>query len=307
MSEKIHDIVGLGVIAVDEMLYVDSYPPADGRTPLRARCRLGGGNTSCALAAASRLGSRCALLGRLGDDELSRFAREHLAKTGVDLSLLLHDPQCGPIYAIIVVAGDTGSRAIFPDFGLVKPLEPEELHPEWFRGAKVLLVDHLHPPTLLPAVRMARELGLEVVSDIELEMPQLGEIRDDIDHFICSTEFALPYTNTGGGREACLALAQSSQHRTVVVTAGKEGCYWCVQGQSGITHTRAHRIEPVDTTGCGDVFHGAFCHGLVQRWPMDQIIRFANAAAAIKATRTGGWAAVATPDEVQELLKGATQ
>ena len=102
-------------------------------------------------------------------------------------------------------------------------------------------------------------------------------------------------------------LAQSGQHRTVVVTAGKEGCYWCVQGQSDIEHTLAHRIEPVDTTGCGDVFYGAFCHGLVQRWPMEQIIRFANAAAAIKATRTGGWAAVPTLEEVQEILEGAME
>lgn len=306
MPRNVHDIIGLGIIAVDEMLYVDSYPPADGKKSLTARRRLGGGNTSCALAAAARLGSRCALLGRLGDDELSQFARQNLARMGVDLSQLLHDPQSGPIYAIIVVSGDTGSRAIYADDRLVKPLEPEELRPRWFRGAKVLLVDHLYPPTILPAVRMARDLGLVVVSDIETEMPQLAEVRDCIDHFICSLEFAVPYTGAGGPAEACLALAQTGQHRTVVVTAGKEGCYWRLQGQSDIKHTPAHQIEPVDTTGCGDVFHGAFCHGLVQRWPIEQILRFANAAAAIKATRTGGWAAVPTLEEVQEILKGAT-
>ena len=78
MRTNTHDIVGLGVIAVDEMLYVDSYPPADGKKFLTGRRRQGGGNTSCALAAAARLGSRCALLGRLGDDELSQFARNTL-------------------------------------------------------------------------------------------------------------------------------------------------------------------------------------------------------------------------------------
>lgn len=306
MSENPHDIIGLGVIAVDEMLYVDSYPPADGKKTLTARRRLGGGNTSCALAAAARLGSRCAMLGRLGDDELSQFVRENLGKTGVDLSQLLHDPKSGPIYAIIVVSADTGSRAIYADERLLKPLEPEELCARWFRGAKVLLVDHLYPPTILAAVRMARDLGLVVVSDIETDMPQLAQVRDCIDHFICGMEFAVPYTGAGGPAEACRELAETGQHRTVVVTAGKEGCYWRLQGQSGIKHTLAHRIEPVDTTGCGDVFHGAFCHGLVQRWPMEQIIRFANAAAAIKATRTGGWTAVPALEEVQEILEGAT-
>ncbi len=71
-------------------------------------------------------------------------------------------------------------------------------------------------------------------------------------------------------------------------------------------HTPAHRIEPVDTTGCGDVFHGAFCHGLAQGWPIKQIIPFANAAAAIKATRTGGWLAVPTLQEVHDILGGPT-
>ncbi len=261
MPQNTHDIIGLGVIAVDEMLSVDSYPPADGKKFVLARRRQGGGNTSCALATAARLGSRCAMLGRLGDDELSQYARQHLAQTGVDLSLLLHDPQCGPIYALIVVSRDTGSRAIFADKGIVKPLEPEELSPPWFRGAKVLLVDHLHPPVILPAVRMARELGLQVVSDIEADMPQLAEIRAHIDHFICSAEFAVPYTHTDSPQAACRALGQSGQRQTVVVTAGQDGCYWSTPGSGEVKHLAAHAIEPVDTTGCGDVFHGAFCHG----------------------------------------------
>jgi ribokinase len=299
-----HDIIGLGVIAVDEMLYVDSYPPADGKKFLTGRRRQGGGNTSCALAAAARLGSRCALLGRLGDDELSQFAREHLTRTGVDLSYLLHDPSCGPIYALIVVSADTGSRAIFVDPASIKPLEQEELCPEWFEGAKVLMVDHLYPAAILPAIRLARQLGLQVVSDIELEMPELAEIRAGVDHFICSMEFALPYTGERDPQAACEMLSRSAPHRTVVVTAGQDGCYWYTRDQSAVRHVPAHRINAVDTTGCGDVFHGAFCHGLAAGWSVDRIIQFANAAAAVKATRTGGWAAVPTREEVGHVLAG---
>jgi ribokinase len=304
MRQNTHDIIGLGVIAVDEMLYVDSYPPADGKKFLSGRRRQGGGNTSCALAAAARLGSRCAMLGRLGDDELSQFAREHLAQAGVDLSFVLHDPSCGPIYALIVVSADTGSRAIFVDPASVRPLEYEELRAEWLEGAQVLMVDHLYPAAILPAVRMARQLGLQVVSDIEMEMPELAEIRAGIDHFICSAEFALPFTGRDDPRDACELLSRSAPHRTVVVTAGRDGCYWCTREQSAVTHVPAHRIEAVDTTGCGDVFHGAFCHGLAAGWSVERIIHFANAAAAVKATRTGGWAAVPTREEVQQLLEG---
>ena len=291
MPTKPHDIVGLGVIAVDDMLYVANYPSADAKVPINARRRQGGGNTSSALASAARLGSRCAVLGRLGDDDLSRFAREHLAAAGVDLSLLLQDPQSGPIYCVIVVSSDTGSRTIYVDDSAVRPLQPSELSSDWFHGARILLVDHLYPPTILPAVRMARDMGLEVVSDIERNIPELSEFRQYIDHMICSEEFAVSHAGVDGPREACRALARSGRHRTVVVTAGRSGCYWCTSDRSEVAHLPAQPVEPVDTTGCGDVFHGAFCHGLVRGWPIDQTIRFANAAAGIKAGRTGGWAA----------------
>ena len=229
--------------------------------------------------------------------------REHLAKVGVDLTFVLHDASCGPIYALIVVSADTGSRAIFVDPANIKSLEPQGTRSEWFQGAKVLMVDHLYPAIVLAAVQMARQLGLQVVSDIEMEMPQLAAIRAGIDHFICSAEFAVPYTGCHDPRTACEMLSRSAPHRAVVVTAGQEGCYWCTHDQSEVKHVPGHRIEPVDTTGCGDVFHGAHCHGLAVGWTIEHIIHFANAAAAVKATRTGGWAAVPTSEEVQQILE----
>ncbi len=297
------DVIGLGVIAVDEMLHVDSYPPADGKKFVLGRRRQGGGNASCALAAAARLGSRCVMLGRLGDDDLSLFARERLAEAGIDLSLLLHDSESGPLHSVIIVSQDTGTRAILADRERFKPLEPDELFPDWFCGARVLMVDHIHPPVILPAVRLAREAGLQVVSDIERDMPQLAEVRRYVDHYICSAEFAVPFTQSEDPATACRRLVQGGPPQTVVVTAGAAGCYWCAAGTDDVQHVPGHAIKPVDTTGCGDVFHGAFCHAMVAEWSVERAICFANAAAAIKATRTGGWAAVPALSEIQELLR----
>jgi sulfofructose kinase len=302
MPPSEHDIVGLGAIAVDDMLYVDTYPPADAKVYLAGRRRQGGGNTSCGLAAAARLGSRCALLGRLGDDELSRFTREQLAAAGVDLSYLLHEPQSGPIYCVIVVSGDTGSRAIYADFTTFRPLSPSELRREWFQGAKVLLVDHLHPAAVLPAVKMAQEMGLQVVSDIERQIADFSEVCRHLDHLVCSAEFAVSRFGADTPAKACRALARCGGQRSVVVTDGPSGCYWCTPDRPDVVHLSAHKVEAADTTGCGDVFHGAFCHGLCCGWTIERTIRFANAAAAVKATRTGGWAAVPTLPEVQRML-----
>lgn len=295
------DIVGLGVIAVDDMLYVDTYPPPNVKMPVRKRLRQGGGTMSCALATAARLGSSCRALGRLGRNELSRFVYDRLGGLGVDLSLLQHDPAAEPVYCVIVVAADTGLRSIYTDYMHTRGLRPEELRPEWFAGAKVLLVDHYNPPTILAGAKLARQLGLQVVSDIERAVPELPEIRRYIDHLVCSADFALPYTGKSTPAEACEALAASGEHRTVVVTAGEDGCYWRASG-GDLQHQTAHRVRAVDTTGCGDVFHGVFCHGLALGWPVEKIIAWANAGAAIKAGRVGGWMAVPTRDEIERML-----
>lgn len=303
MSIQPCDIVGLGVIAVDDMLYVDSYPAANTKMRVRERRRQGGGTVSCGLAAAARLGSRCRLLGRLGDNELSQFVHEHLGRRyGVDLSLLQHDPEAEPVYCVIVVANDTGDRSIYGDYNRTRGLQPQELRPEWFADAKVLLVDHYGPPTILAGVKLARAAGLQVVSDIERLSPEFPETKKYIDHLICSENFAQLWTKEESLERACRQLASSDHHRTVVVTAGALGCWYSVDRGRTVRHVPACRVKAVDTTGCGDVFHGVFCHGLARGWEIEKIVAWASAGGAIKATRPGGWFAVPMAEEIEQML-----
>jgi sulfofructose kinase len=303
MPSKPCDVVGLGVIAVDDMLFVDSYPPANMKVRVRERRRQGGGTMSCGLAAAGRLGSRCRALGRLGQNELSEFVHQNLGRFGIDLSYLVCDPPAEPVYCVIVVAADTGSRAIYGDYTHAGVLQPDELRAEWFAGAKVLLIDHFGPPTILAGAKLAKKAGLQVVSDIERNSPEFAETRQYIDHLVCSAEFAVPYTQSETPAAACEALERTGRHSTVVVTAGEHGCFYCTAEDPRVKQVRAHSVKAVDTTGCGDVFHGVFCHGLAAGWPIEKVIAWANAGAAIKASRTGGWMAVPTAEEIEQMLK----
>lgn len=304
MTERSYDIIGLGDIAVDDTLHMPSYPAANSKTHILSRRRQGGGRISCAMAVAARLGLRCAILGRLGDGEGSTFSRKYLGEElGVDLSLILHDPACGPTHSTIIVAQNTGSRAVLIDQSIVKPLAPHELRPEWFAVGRVLLVDSLNPPCILEAVKLAKQAGMVIVSDIERDSPEYRETRRYIDHLIHSSEFALTYTQSRCPAEACGMLAETGDHETVVVTAGENGCYWRRRGDEKVHHHPARQVQAVDTTGCGDVFHGVFCCGVAQGWPIEKTIAWSSAAAAIKATRSGGWMAVPTMDEIQELLR----
>src|SRR5512133_1848243 len=80
------DILGLGGVAVDDLVFVEAYPPADAKVVVARRERHCGGLTATALVAAARLGARCAYGGILGDDELSRFVEQTLVREGIDVS-----------------------------------------------------------------------------------------------------------------------------------------------------------------------------------------------------------------------------
>ena len=82
------DILGLGCTAVDDLLYVENYPAADTKAPIRRQERQGGGLTGTALVAAARMGARCQYAGSLGGDELSRFVKQRFQEEGVGLDYL---------------------------------------------------------------------------------------------------------------------------------------------------------------------------------------------------------------------------
>ena len=83
----------------------------------------------------------------------------------------------------------------------------------------------------------------------------------------------------------------------VLVTLGERGCRGQAEGRR--FHLPAFQVEVVDTTGAGDVFHGAFIYGMLQRWELMKTIEFASAVAAIKCTRLGGRTGI--PDRQQAL------
>jgi len=88
-----YDVLGFGIVTVDDFLVVDRYPPPGAKMPVRDRYRQGGGLTGTALVAAARLGARAAFAGVLGTDELSTWTRAELEREGVDCSAVITQPD----------------------------------------------------------------------------------------------------------------------------------------------------------------------------------------------------------------------
>jgi ribokinase len=300
-----YDILGLGCTAVDDLLFVEGYPPADGKTRVLKRERQGGGLTATALVAAARMGARCLYAGTLGDDELSRFVESRLRAEGIVVEQVRRQAGARPVHSVIVVDQKRGTRAIFFDLenaGRATPKWPDE---SVIRAARVLFVDPFGIAGMTRAALVAREAGIPVVADFERVPLEEGfaELAALVGHLIVSGEFAMQWTGRNNPAEAARAL-WLQQREGVVVTCGAEGCWFL--GREDPDRPRlfpAFRVPVVDTTGCGDVFHGAYAAGLAQGLDFFDRLRLASAAAALKATQPGGQTGIPSRSAVEEFLK----
>jgi sugar/nucleoside kinase (ribokinase family) len=159
---------------------------------------------------------------------------------------------------------------------------------------------------MLRAARIARRAGFPVVGDFERRYAApFDQLLALTDHLVLPVQFACQLTGAADGRTAAQALWDSSRS-AVVVTEGAEGCWYrSAQQPGGPRHQPAFRVRTVDTTGCGDVFHGAYAAGLAWGLDLAERVRLASAAAAIKATRAGGQKGIPTRAEVDAFLKSA--
>lgn len=298
------DVLGLGAVAVDDLVFLERFPRPDTKVKMVGRERQGGGLTGTALVAAARLGSSCAYAGTLGEDEDSRFVAEGLAREGVETSMIVRRAGARPYRSIVLVDLEAKTRTLIGTGEGVVGADPALPADEVIRSARVLFVDHTGLEGMLRAARIARSAGIPVVGDFERPHPEpFGELLSLTNHLIVPQGYALQMTDTVDARQATAALWDATRS-AVVVTMGAQGSWYASEESPGaLFHQPAFSVEVVDTTGCGDVFHGAYASCLARGVPTAERVKVATAAAAIKATRRGGQGGIPTLREVESFLE----
>lgn len=300
-----YDILGLGCVAVDELLYVAKYPRENDKAPIEARVKSCGGTTANSLMAATKLGAKVAWAGTLGADEDSRFVEMALAEAGVDGSWIRQDAAARPIRATIVVNSRRCTRTVFYDLTGATPLDESWPPEEAIGAAKLLLVDQFGTEGMLRAARIARTRRMPIIGDFENSShPGFDELLSFADHLILPQEVAAEVTGADSPASAVNRLWNESRE-AVVVTCSEKGCWYHGREMAeGISlHYPAYWVEAMDTTGCGDVFRGAYAVALLEGQPLEARLRFAASAAALKAAKTGGQASFPSREEVEAFLR----
>lgn len=293
-------VTGVGTAVVDYIGVVDHYPGPDTQIELQTFSKQTGGNVATAMVTLARLGAKASFLGKFGDDELGKMVHADLTDNGVDLSGSLVEAGGSMGFAFIVVEAGTGRRTILWTGEGKSHLAADEVDQEAILASRYLHLDHYSMEAAIAAARIAREGNVQVVLDAEGVQPGIEELLPMVDVLIACADFAYDYTGTSNCDDALAELYHNTTAHTVAITAGEKGSY--CQTASETHRQLAYPINAVDTTGCGDVYHGAFIYGLMQDWPLARIAEFASASAALNCRGLGGQSGIPNLQEVEIFL-----
>ena len=295
-------VVCVGQVVTDHTFRVDEVELPPSKTTARGYAMSVGGMAANAAIAVVRLGGAAVFWGRVGRDEAGEELKHVLESEGVDAEgLVMAEGARTPLSAVIV--DKRGERSIVTYRGERLPSDPSGLPLDRLAEAGALLCDPRWPEAAEAAFRAARARGLPSAMDAEKSEERiLRQLVPLTDHAIfAKTGLSIFAPNVPAEEGLARALA-TGPLQVAAVTLGEKGTLWRRPGMGRAETRPAFPVDATNTTGAGDVFHGAYALALAEGQPVEQALRFASAAGALRA-RDGR-----TPDRaaLEELLAGDT-
>ena len=293
------EIAGLGFSGLD-YLCILAHIPLDEKVEIIQNLVQGGGPAATAIVTAARLGAQTAFIGSIGDDDRGSDILQGLKQENVDTRHIQVKAGKESPAAFCWIEKETGKRSIAWTKGTSLPMDPNHVDPEFIKSLKLLHLDGHNTEAAIKAARIAKENGVIVSLDAGTILPDINILVGLADICIASESFARKYTGEDDIRKAAEKIFQTGC-LVAGVTSGKNGVIAVTP--NGLIQKDAFQVPVIDTTGAGDVFHGAFAYAFIQNWEMERIIEFASATAAIKCMKFGGRTGIPTTSEVEQFLQ----
>jgi sulfofructose kinase len=300
-------VVGVGLACLDVLIRLREMPSWEHGGRISAFSFDGGGPVGTALVAVQKLGVSAGYIGTVGTDRVARLKLGFLTEHGVDVSRVIVREGPETQVVIVYVDEDTGERTfagVRGDGAFRRPLLPEELDKDYVLSAEYLHLDGMNYEAGMQAARWMNAAGKTVVYDGHKTAGDSvpNEVRaaiELVDVLISGEGFARALTGRDDRYEAAEAVLDMGP-RIVVQTEGANGSYTVTRDER--FHVPAFTVPVIDTTGAGDVFHGAYIVGMTHGWDLHRVAQFATAVSAVKCTGLGGRAPIPNYDQVLAFL-----
>jgi sulfofructose kinase len=293
------DVVGVGQNATDTLILLSHFPAYAGKIAFERELLSPGGQVASAMVTCAKLGLRAKYIGTLGDDERGQVQLASLRESGINLNDIEIRQNCPNQTAYILIDQSTGERTVLWQRKDCLRMDAAKMTPDKIVGARLLHIDAHDTAAVAQAARIAREHGIPVTVDVDTIYHGFDRVLPYVDYLVASSEFPVQWTNERDPFRALETIQEEFHLKVAAMTLGALGALARVDGR--FIYSPAFVVNCVDTTGAGDVFHGAFCYAVLQNMPMREILEFSNAMAALNCTALGARGGISTVDQARFL------
>ncbi|TWT13151.1 PfkB family carbohydrate kinase [Planomicrobium sp. CPCC 101079] len=316
------DVVALGELLID---FTPAGKSGNGNTLFETNP---GGAPANVLATLAKFNAKTAFIGKVGADQFGSFLGDTLKKENIDLQGLVYSEDVNTTLAFVHLS-ENGDRSFhfYRSPGADIMLEVQEVDTTLVQNTKVFHFGSLsmtHEPVksaTVKAVKAAQDKDVIISYDPNLRpalWKNLSHAKETIiegmqyaDILKISEEELEFITGISDFEEGSQFLHDKFDLKIVLVTLGSKGCFYRFGKDTG--HIKGFQVNAVDTTGAGDMFLGSFLYQFIKKdasWKslqakgLEEMILFANAAAALGTTKNGAIPAIPRLDEVRVLISG---
>lgn len=300
-----YDVVGVGLNATDTLILLPHFPAYGGKAPFEREVLSPGGQVASAMVTCAKLGMRAKYIGTLGDDERGRVQLESLRTSGVNLDDIEIRGNCPNQSAYILVDQTSGERTVLWHRDDCLAIDPAALTEEKITCARLLHIDGHDTPAVARAAEIARRHQIPVTVDVDTIYPGFDRVLPNVDYLVASSEFPGRWTHEPDPARALALIQNEYGIRVAAMTLGADGALARVDGL--YIYSPGFVADCIDTTGAGDVFHGAFCYSVSENMPMREALEFSNAMAALNCTALGARGHIATVQEAEAFARSAAR
>lgn len=296
------DAAGFGIAALDYICLVDEVANFNNAIFISDVKFFGGGVVPTALVALQRLGGKSAFVTSLGKDWIGKeiihgLMEEKIDCSGIDFVDNVHSP-----FSFVQVTKSHGERAIAFYPGSSVLLKFTERAKYLISKSKILHLDCLKPEENLKAAEFAHKQGIKVMIDANKVLEGTKRLFENADYLILPQSFLYDYTGLKDIKDALRKINREYKHEILVATLGIEGSLALINND--FLHVETFKeVERKDTTGAGDVYHGAFLFGIIHGWSVKDIMVFSSAVSSIKCMSYGGRNGIPDFDAAMKFLK----
>ncbi len=295
-------ILCLGHVTYDTTIPVEGFPEENEKYHINNKIECGGGPASNAGYLLAKWGEDVYIGGVVGNDYQGQATKKEFEKIGAHTDYLDINDEVGTDSSYIIANTSNGSRTILTSIAGRKE------HP-----TRISINDTFDYIVLdgdeAEEAKKVLSNNPEAISILDAGNLREGtvELSYLVDYLVCSHDYAEDYTNMKMNYDdidsiiAIYEKMRESYNNNIIITLEAKGCFFEQNGEYKIVPSI--KINPVDSTGAGDIFHGAFTYFLANGYPLEEVLRLANITGALSVEKLGSRYSMADLKDVIERAR----